>query len=190
MGADLVIRLPTPADVTAMLGIYTPFVLDSAVSFETEVPSAAVFWGRIQEVLDEAPWLVAEIEGTIAGYAYASKHRSRSAYRWTRELSVYVGENYRKRGIGKALYSILIRLLQQQGYTNVLAGIALPNDPSVRFHESMGFRPIGIYHRVGYKFGAYQDVGWWELSICEEEPGDILALSRMVSGENWKATFK
>ncbi len=186
MDSGLSIRLPTPADVPAMLGIYAPFVLNSIVSFETEVPSVIDFWGRVQKVLAEAPWLVGEIEGEIAGYAYASKHRSRTAYQWTRELSVYVGEPYRKYGVGKALYSILIRLLQQQGYANVLAGITLPNAPSVAFHEKMGFRPVGIYHRVGYKYGAYQDVGWWELVIRQEAPGDILAFGEVVESDEWK----
>ncbi len=169
------IRLATQADVPAMLAIYGPFVEHSYVSFETEVPTASAFWQRAQTVLAEAPWLVCTYEDQVVGYAYASAHRSRQAYQWNRELSVYVKEAWRGKGIARALYSTLIELLKLQGYLNTLIGISLPNETSVRFHEKMGFKPVGIYHNVGFKKGRFCDVGWWELSIQNAPPNEIIS---------------
>lgn len=160
-----IIRHARTDDIPAVLAIYAPFVLHSTTSFELEVPSLAAFTTRIQTVQQLAPWLVCELEGQIAGYAYAGPHRSRAGYRFNRELSVYVAEGFRRRGVATALYTTLIELLKLQGFTNTLIGITLPNDASVRFHEKMGYRPIGIYHGIGYKNGQFLDVGWWEMKI-------------------------
>ena len=167
------LRSARPADVPGMLAIYAPFVLHTAVSFEMEVPAEDDFLERVSTVQREAPWLVAEKGDTITGYAYAAPHRSRYAYRWTREVSAYVHPDYRGNGVGRALYTALFELLRRQGYTNTLAGITLPNDASVAFHEKIGFTTVGVYHRVGYKMDRYHDVGWWERPLSEEAPGAI-----------------
>lgn len=163
------IRIVQPADAAAIADIYRPYVQDSVVSFELIAPDAADMQSRIAAILPHTPWLVYEHQGAVAGYAYASPHRERPAYQWTREVSVYVHPQHRRCRIAHQLYAALIAILRAQGYTNLLAGITLPNDPSVRFHESMGFAPVGIYHRIGYKMGNYHDVGWWELFIADPQ---------------------
>jgi phosphinothricin acetyltransferase len=107
--------------------------------------------------------------GRILGYAYASRHRERAAYQWSADVSCYVRPEARGRGIGKALYTELLRRLEAQGFRNAYAGIALPNDASVRLHESVGFRPIGVYRGVGFKQGAWRDVGWWGVPLGAPE---------------------
>ena len=106
-----------------------------------------------------------EIDGVIAGYAYASEHRARKAYQWSVDVSVYIGEQFRSQGIGKILYQELFTVLKAQGYINAFAGISLPNEASIRLHEATGFKPIGIYRSVGYKLGNWCDVGWWQLEL-------------------------
>ena len=148
-----------------MLEIYAPFILHSTTSFETEVPSAAQFWERVSKVLTDTPWLVCECEGLIAGYAYAGDHRSRVAYQWSKELSVYVHPDYYKRNIARALYQAVIDILKLQGYCNVLAGITMPNPGSLAFHKKFGFKSVGTYEKVGYKFGEWRDTHWLQLFI-------------------------
>lgn len=157
-----------------MLEIYRPFVEHTAVSFETEVPSGDEFGQRVRKVQTEAPWLVCMADGAVAGYAYASAHRERAAYRWNREVSVYVHPVFRRRKIAHALYAELFRITQLQGYTNLLAGIALPNEASVSFHEACGFVKAAEFHRVGYKMDRWHDVGWWEKQLGQgDAPGEI-----------------
>ena len=119
--------------------------------------------------------VVAVVDETVVGYAYAGPQRTRAAYRWNVEVSVYVAHAFHRRGLGSALYRWLFDLLRRQGYCNAYAGIALPNHASVELHESLGFRPVGVYERVGYKAGAWHDVGWWGLRLREPEgdPGPI-----------------
>jgi L-amino acid N-acyltransferase YncA len=173
MDSLFTIRLVNEEDVPGILAIYAPYILQTAVSFETEVPSREAFWQRIKKILEESPWLVAEKEGEIAGYAYAGPHRSRAAYQWNREVSAYVADKFQGKGLGKALYSRLFEILKQQGYANLLAGVVIPNPASEAFHRKMGFQKIGVYHKVGFKFGKWYDTSWWELSIRNEHPGDI-----------------
>jgi phosphinothricin acetyltransferase len=163
-----VIRPAHAADAPGCLEIYAPIVTDSAVSFETEVPPAGEFAARIERTLRDYPWLVAEAGGRIAGYAYACRHRERAAYRYPAEVSAYVAADRRRLGTGRVLYTELFGILRRQGYCNALAGITLPNPASVAFHESLGFAPVGVYHRTGYKLGRWHDVGWWELRLREE----------------------
>ncbi len=177
------IRLASPDDTAAMLEIYAPFVRDTATSFETAVPTREAFATRVQAVLTEAPWLVAESGDLVAGYAYAGRHRERPAYRWTREVSVYVKSEYHRHGVGRALYSSLLDLLRKQGYCLALAGITLPNPASIAFHEKLGFTPVGTYHRVGFKQGAFQDVRWYALILSDHSPGPIRPV-REVFGES------
>jgi phosphinothricin acetyltransferase len=157
-------------DAGACAEIYAPFVRDSAVSFEECAPTADEFAQRIDRISEHYPWLVAEDSGIVAGYAYASAHRERAAYRWAADVAVYVGDGHRRRGVGRALYGALLALLEPQGIQVACAGITLPNDPSVALHEACAFQPIGIYRRIGWKAGSWRDVGWWQRELVQ--PGD------------------
>jgi L-amino acid N-acyltransferase YncA len=159
------LRLATPRDAAAIAEIYRPIVASTPISFELEPPDEHDFKGRIEKTLAGHPWLVCEYQRQVAGYAYASRHRERAAYQWSVDTSVYVHSNFRRRGVGQALYTSLFRILIAQGYYNAYAGITLPNPGSVGLHESVGFKPLCVYRNVGYKLGSWYDVGWWELAL-------------------------
>ena len=181
------IRLAGVHDAQAIAGIYRPFVERTAISFETEPPTRQEMEHRISETMASHPWLVCEIGEQVAGYAYATRHRVRAAYQWSVDTSVYVGENHWRLGIGRALYASLFPILAVQGFCNAFAGIALPNPGSVGLHESVGFTPIGVYERVGYKLGAWRDVGWWQrpLTALETPPEQPLTLKAVQSRPDW-----
>ncbi len=163
-------------DAAVCAAIYEPFVRETAVSFEETVPSANDFARRIEETCARYPWLVAEIDGAVAGYAYAAAHRDRASYRWAADVTVYIGEGHRRQGIGKALYGALLPLLAHQGIQVAIAGITLPNDASVGLHESFGFELVGVYPRIGWKLGSWRDVGWWQLDLeptSDEVPAEV-----------------
>ena len=162
-----IVRPADPSDAAGCLEIYAPLVRETPVSFEVEVPTEEVFARRIEETMRDYPWLVGESGGALAAYAYACRHRKRPAYKWSVEVSAYVADGCRRRGVGRALYSELLDTLKRQGYANAYAGIALPNAVSVTFHESMGFEPVGVYKKVGFKLGRWHDVGWWSLRLTE-----------------------
>ena len=161
----MTIRFATPKDAGQIRDIYAPFCVGTPVTFETEPPSVAEMRQRINKTLKFLPWLVCEQEGRILGYAYASRHRERAGYRWSVDVSVYVREGASRKGLGRALYSSLFAILRLQGFSNILAGISLPNPASVALHESMGMRPVGIYRGIGFKCGQWHDVGWWQLAL-------------------------
>ena len=162
------VRLATEADAAAVAAIYAPFCESTPVSFEEAAPSVAEMAGRIRKTLEHFPWLVLDDGGVVAGYAYASKHRERPAYRWAVDVSVYVDARFRRRGVGRALYVALLALLRLQGYFKAYAGVALPNPGSVGLHTAVGFEPVGVYRGVGYKRGAWHDVGWYQLALQPE----------------------
>ena len=176
--ADFEYRLATVDDAAAIAAIYAPYVRDTIVSFETEPPDAAEMAARIERIGRQYPWLTASAGGRVVGYAYACENRSRLAYRWSVDTAVYLDPSAQGRGVGSALYRELFALLRAQGYVNAFGGIALPNAASVKLHEAMGFKLIGIYRNVGYKLGAWRDVGWWQLALCEppEKPGEPIAI--------------
>jgi L-amino acid N-acyltransferase YncA len=151
--------------------IYAPFVSHSVVSFEAEPPDAQEMAARIERTSAEYPWLVAERDGRVAGFAYATAHRTRAAYRWSVDVSVYIDPEHQRRGIGRALYEALFELLRRQRLRVACAGVTLPNDASVGLHESLGFVPVGTYRGIGWKEGAWCDVGWWQLSLSEPTDG-------------------
>jgi len=159
------IRAAASSDREAIAALYAPIVQDTIISFETQPPSPDDMAERIARTVPVYPWLVAERAGEVIGYAYAGQHRARAAYRWSVDVSVYVGSGARRSGVGRMLYDRLFALLRQQNFRSAFAGIALPNDASVGLHEAMGFEPLGIYKDVGFKFGQWRDVGWWRLAL-------------------------
>jgi phosphinothricin acetyltransferase len=171
-----IIRMATPADATAILSIYAPYIISTAYTFETEVPSLESFEQRIINCLETWPWSVCEIDGAIAGYAYAAKHRERAAYQWCVESSVYIHDSFQKKGVAKLLYDSLFEILKLQGFINVYAGITLPNDKSVAFHERYGFTKFAEYNNIGYKLGKWNTVSWWQLHLREYPENPIAPL--------------
>jgi L-amino acid N-acyltransferase YncA len=172
------IRLATPHDAAGVQAIYAPVVRETAISFEVEPPTVDDMRQRIVAVVERMPWLVCEHRGEVLGYAYASPHRARAAYEWSVDVSVYIHAHARRAGVGQALYRSLFALLTLQGFYQAYAGITLPNPASVGLHESLGFRPVGVYRAVGYKLGVWHDVGWWQLTLRAqamppEPPADL-----------------
>lgn len=159
------IRPALSSDASSILDIYAPFILNTTVSFETEVPTIENFSQRIITNQESWPWLVYESDGFIAGYAYASKHRERAAYQWCVESSVYVNDHFQQKGIATKLYQTLFQILKFQGCRNVYAGITLPNEKSIHFHEKMGFNKIADYRNIGYKLNRWNTVRWYELQL-------------------------
>jgi L-amino acid N-acyltransferase YncA len=182
------IRLAQPLDAEAMAAIYRPVVETTAISFEIVPPDREEMGRRITETLVSHPWLVCELGGHVAGYAYATQHRVRAAYQWSVDTSVYVDEKYWRSGVGRGLYVSLFGILAAQGFFNAFAGIALPNPASVALHESVGFKAIGVYGRVGYKLGAWHAVGWWQLLLRAHEasPTEPLDLARVRDRPGWE----
>jgi len=164
------IRAAEPTDAAALVAIYAPFVRDTPVSFEQKPPSTSDFAERVEKVRSRWAWLVAEQDGAILGYAYGTEHRIRAAYRYSVETSVYVAPSAHRRGVGRRLYAALLERLTTLGYCNAYAGITLPNVASVCLHEGLGFRSIGVFPRVGWKLGAWHDVGWWHLGLRDAPP--------------------
>jgi L-amino acid N-acyltransferase YncA len=161
------IRLATPADAPDVARIYAGPVQETAISFELVPPTPDEMAARIEASLKVAPWLVFAPAGRATGYAYATRHRERAAYQWSVDVSVYIDPDHRRRGVGRALYESLLALLKLQGFYAAHAGITLPNPGSVGLHESLGFEPVGVYRAVGFKQGAWHDVGWWQLVLRE-----------------------
>jgi phosphinothricin acetyltransferase len=169
------IRIASEADAAEILRIYAPSVRDQVTSFETVVPTLPDMQSRIGSTLELFPWLVYEAGGSLHGFAYASAYRSRQAYKWSVEVSIYVDAVARRLGRGRALYQSLFQVLRDQGYYVAIAGIVIPNDASQRMHESLGFQASGVIPEVGFKFGAWRDVGWWILRlrpVTSDQPAD------------------
>ena len=170
--ADLIIRPVEPRDAEAIAAIYAPHVSDGVASFEMIPPDAVEMLARMQQTTKTHPWLVCEKDGAVIGYAYAGGHSARAAYVWSVNVTVYIAQSAQRSGVGRALYAALFDLLRRQGFYNAYAGITLPNAGSVGLHEAMGFRLVGIYEAVGYKFGAWRDVGWWHLPLQAKPAGE------------------
>jgi phosphinothricin acetyltransferase len=163
-------------DAEAIAAIYAPYVRDTTISFEVDPPSAATMRERIAGVVARYPYLVAEQAGNVAGYAYAGPFRARAAYRWTVETTVYVDRALGRLGIGRTLCQALLDRLTALGFVSAIGIIALPNEGSVGLHEALGFAPVGTEKGVGYKFGAWHDVGVWQRDLAPRsdqppEPG-------------------
>src|SRR5262245_13470872 len=164
------IRLATAGDAAGVAAIYGPYCESTSVSFETTAPTPDEMATRIAAVERECPWLVLDVDGRIAGYAYASRHRERAAYKWSVDTAVYIAAPFQGQGVGRALYTTLFGLLARQGYIRACAGVTLPNPASVRLHESMRFTLVGTYKRIGFKLGQWHDVAWYQADL---QPDDL-----------------
>lgn len=175
------VRPATADDAAAIAAIYSHYVTETAVSFETEPPDEAEMRARMEACGALYPWLAAcDAEDCLVGYAYASAFRPRRAYRFTVETTVYLHPSAGGRGIGRSLYAALIPLLERQGFTQAIAAITLPNEASVRLHEKLGFASAGVYRQVGYKLGDWVSVGLWQRALAAtsdnpEEPRPFAA---------------
>jgi L-amino acid N-acyltransferase YncA len=159
------IRIAVPSDAPAVQSIYAPYVLDTAITFDTVVPEVHQLEVLIAKTLERYPWLVAESGGKVIGYACATPHRDRVAYRWCVEASVYLAPDFHGGGVALRLYEALFSILRRQGFVRCYAGITIPNPKSLRFHEKFGFQHIACFQRAGYKLGQWHDVAWLEYEI-------------------------
>ncbi len=165
----MIVRTADPqGDAAACAAIYGPFVSDSVASFEARPPTIEEVSERISAAY---AWVVAERHGVTVGFAYGSRHRERSAYRWAADVAVYVDASHHRFGVGRQLYSRLFEQLRAIGLWTLCAGITQPNDASNGLHSAMGFVPVGTYQRIGWKAGAWHDVQWWQLNLRPGEPG-------------------
>lgn len=192
MSSNKKIRLAAEEDFASILQIYAPYITDTIISFECQIPTEIEFSQRIANIQRKYPWLVCEINDKIIGYAYASSFNQREAYDWSADFSVYINPQYHGKNIGKALYFSLIEILKLQGYCNIYAGVALPNIKSESLHESFGFKTIGVYQKVGYKFGSWHDVKWYGLKIKEHilSPEKPKAIGDVSNTDEFKTIMK
>ncbi|MBL0926501.1 MAG: N-acetyltransferase family protein [Phycisphaerales bacterium] len=171
----MLIRPAQPEDFPAVAALTNVFIRETAIHFGYDPVTADDLHKAWAGHRDRYPWLVAELEGRFAGYAKAGPWRERAAYQWTPESGIYVEPWTQRRGVGRALYVRLFEVLRAQGYHSLVAGITLPNEPSVRLHEAVGFVPAGVIARAGWKFGRWHDVGFWQKPLAPEghTPGPI-----------------
>jgi L-amino acid N-acyltransferase YncA len=165
-GSTLTVRDASADDAEACAAIYAPYVTDTAISFETEPPKPAEMAERIAAAVRTHAWIVLEDDGRVVGYAYGGPYKSREAYRWSCEVSVYVERGRRRTGSGRVLYDALLARLAERGFRTAVAGTTLPNDASEGLHRAMGFEPIGVTRRIGWKHGAWHDVAWTQRTIA------------------------
>lgn len=161
------IRIARSADAPDVLTIYAPYVTETTVTFEDEIPTGRDFCGRISRILEKYPYVVAEVDGQIVGYAYASEYKGRAAYDWSVEVTVYLAQGNEGRGIGRLLYEVLEQCLRLQGVVNLTACITAENSGSVAFHEHCGFERVGTFPHIGYKFGRWLDVVWMQKTLVQ-----------------------
>jgi len=162
-----IVRAAGAGDAAACAAIYRPYVLDTAITFETEPPGEGEMARRIAAALERHAWLVLEDAGRVCAYAYAGAYKSRAAYRWACEVSVYAERGRTRTGAGRRLYAELFEALATRGLRTAIAGMTLPNDASLALHRAMGFDPVGTYRRIGYKLGAWHDVAWFQRPLAD-----------------------
>jgi L-amino acid N-acyltransferase YncA len=163
------VRDASERDAAACAAVYAPYVTDTAVTFESDPPSAADMAARIAAAQPNHAWLVLEDGGRVVGYAYGGRFEPRAAYRWACEVSVYVEMGRRRTGSGRMLYEALLRRLAERGFRVAVAGMTLPNDASVGLQRAMGFEPVGTYRRIGFKHGRWHDVAWTQRTLGDGE---------------------
>ena len=169
-----IIRRAKAEDGAALCAIYAPYITDTTITFEYEVPTDVAFSDRIRETAAQFPYLVCEKDGGIIGYAYAHRIRERAAYDWDAELSVYLKQGMHGRGIGTVLLACLIELLEMQGLRHLYSCVTMPNPRSVGMQHRLGFEDAGVWHSSGWKFGAWHDVAWFEKHVGGGEPKPIV----------------
>ena len=181
------IRLATEADASAIAAIYAPYCSSSVVSFEETAPTAEQMAQRIVAIGATRPWIVLEDAGAPVGYAYASAHNERAAYRWSVSTAIYVSGTHHRRGVGRALYATLFGLLRDLGYYTATAGITLPNAASVGLHEAFGFALVGVYRGIGHKMGGWHDVAWYQAAIQPPlmRPSDPRPIAALHDSPEW-----
>jgi L-amino acid N-acyltransferase YncA len=161
------VRDARPADAAAYAAVYAPYVTGTAITFESKPPTVEEMAARIERAQQGHAWVVLEDGGRVAGYAYGGTLNRRAAYRWACEVSVYVELGRRRTGAGRELYEALFGRLAQRGLLMAVAGMTLPNEASEALHRALGFAPIGVYRRIGYKRGAWHDVAWTQRPLGE-----------------------
>jgi phosphinothricin acetyltransferase len=162
------IRFAALEDAAEILSIYEPYIINTAITYETDIIPIEAFRERMTKIQSKFPWLVYVSDGKILGYAYASTYRERAAFAWDCECSVYVAEEAHRQGVATKLYTRLFEELKKLGYYNVYAFITYPHESSVNLHKKFGFREVGIFHKTGYKMGK-----WWDLIVMEKALGDL-----------------
>lgn len=182
-----IIRLARVDDAQAIAAIYAPYCDSTVISFEEAAPAAEEMARRVAAIGATRPWIVLEADGAIVGYAYASAHHERAAYRWSVSTAIYISRDHHRRGAGRALYTTLFALLRHLGYRQATAGITLPNAASVGLHAAFGFLLVGVYRKIGYKMGAWHDVGWYQAEIhpAAERPSEPRPIAELVDTAEW-----
>ncbi len=175
MTSNFILRNATIQDAEAILTIYEPYILNTSITFEYSVPTLDHFRQSIQTILKTYPFFVCELNNKVIGYSYAHQFRERAAYAWDVETSVYVTELYQNQGVASLLYAQLLEQCASRGYHNAYAGITLPNEKSVLFHQKMGFTRVGIFRNAGFKQGKWYSVLFMEKNLipCDREPMKI-----------------
>lgn len=174
------IRFADPQrDAAAILAIYAPYIEKTAITFETEVPSLEAFTKRVKDIAAQFPYLLLEVDGELAGYAYAHRQAERAAFDWNAELSIYLKEGMTGTGLGRPLYGLLEELLAMQGYVNFFGLITASNTASIAMHTKMGYKLVGMHEHTGYKFGQWHDVAWMHRRVHEGEPKKIVPVQEL-----------
>lgn len=176
MNNSFKVRLAEPSDYAAMLEIYKPYVTNTAITFEYEVPSIAEYSNRIQHVCSHYPCIVCELNGELIGFAYAGLFRVKTAYQWSAESTIYVSDKFHGKGIARVLYDALLSILELQGFVNVYGAVTIPNPKSERFHTAMGFAEIGLFEKIGFKLGKWHDLKWYEMYLVEHPANPVAPL--------------
>lgn len=166
---DIKFRMVDVADTEEILEIYKPYVTNTVITFEYDVPSIEEFKSRIEDISSQYPYIVCTYKDKIVGYAYAHKYAERAAYQWDVEASIYLDMNYKSLGIGKILYKKMIDILKLQNVQNVYACVTSANEKSIKFHQKLGFEFIGVFKDTGYKFDKWYDVTWFGMSINDKD---------------------
>jgi len=181
------IRRAREADAASVAAIYAPYCTDTVITFEDVAPTVDEMARRIRTIGDTRPWIVLEDEGTVVGYAYASPHYERAAYRWSVSTAIYISRAQHRRGAGRALYTTLFAVLRHLGYYTATAGITMPNAASVGLHEAFGFRLVGVYRGIGYKMGQWHDVAWYQAALQPRspQPDEPRALAAVHGSVEW-----
>lgn len=183
------VRTAAAADAAAIQAIYAPEAEDGVATFETAAPTVEEMAARMAAVLPVYPWLVWDEAGEILGYAYASRHRDRAAYRWSVDVAVYVHPGARGRGVARGLYQRLLAILGEQGFHAAFAGVSHDNAGSRALHQACGFELVGVYREVGFKLGAWRDVGWWRKGLDDGweagsgQPGEPIPFAALRQGD-------